>query len=62
MSPNPSTEIIKPSEDSFNNGDLVKKVKLDKTKKPEPLLTENPNRFVLFPITYPKIWEMYKKQ
>ena len=27
----------------------------------EPLLTENPNRFVLFPIRYPKVWEMYKK-
>jgi ribonucleoside-diphosphate reductase subunit M2 len=28
----------------------------------EPLLIENPNRFVLFPIKYNKIWEMYKKQ
>jgi ribonucleoside-diphosphate reductase subunit M2 len=28
----------------------------------EPLLQENPNRFVLFPIKYPQIWEMYKKQ
>jgi ribonucleotide reductase beta subunit family protein with ferritin-like domain len=27
----------------------------------EPLLTENPNRFVLFPIKHPNIWEMYKK-
>jgi len=27
----------------------------------EPLLTENPRRFVLFPIKYDKIWEMYKK-
>jgi len=27
----------------------------------EPLLKENPNRFVLFPLKYPKIWEMYKK-
>lgn len=27
----------------------------------EPLLRVNPNRFVLFPIKYPKIWEMYKK-
>lgn len=30
-------------------------------QKPEPLLTENPNRFVLFPIKYPEIWKMYKK-
>jgi len=28
----------------------------------EPILQENPNRFVLFPIKYPEIWEMYKKQ
>lgn len=28
----------------------------------EPLLTENKNRFVLFPIGYQSIWEMYKKQ
>jgi len=28
----------------------------------EPILKENPNRFVLFPIKYPQVWEMYKKQ
>ncbi|XP_022653434.1 ribonucleoside-diphosphate reductase subunit M2 B-like [Varroa jacobsoni] len=27
----------------------------------EPLLRENPNRFVLFPIEYSDIWQMYKK-
>jgi len=27
----------------------------------EPLLQENPNRFVIFPIKYPRVWEMYKK-
>lgn len=27
----------------------------------EPILQENKNRFVLFPITHPSIWEMYKK-
>lgn len=27
----------------------------------EPLLRENPNRFVLFPIEYHDIWKMYKK-
>ena len=27
----------------------------------EPLLRENPNRFVLFPIQYNDIWQMYKK-
>jgi ribonucleoside-diphosphate reductase beta chain len=27
----------------------------------EPILTENPNRFVLLPIKYPAVWEWYKK-
>jgi len=27
----------------------------------EPILVENPNRFVLFPIEHNDIWEMYKK-
>ena len=32
-----------------------------KAKEPmEELLTETPNRYVLFPIKYPKIWDMYK--
>ena len=29
---------------------------------PEPILQENKNRFVLFPIEHHDIWEMYKKQ
>ena len=28
---------------------------------PEPLLQENPGRFVIFPIQHEDIWEMYKK-
>jgi ribonucleotide reductase beta subunit family protein with ferritin-like domain len=27
----------------------------------EPILRENPNRFVIFPIQYPRLWEYYKK-
>ncbi|KAI3636003.1 hypothetical protein MIR68_005884 [Amoeboaphelidium protococcarum] len=27
----------------------------------EPILTPNPNRFVLFPIKYHEVWQMYKK-
>jgi ribonucleotide reductase beta subunit family protein with ferritin-like domain len=27
----------------------------------ETILTENPNRYVMFPIQFPKIWAMYKK-
>jgi ribonucleoside-diphosphate reductase beta chain len=29
---------------------------------PEPILQENPNRFVIFPIQHQEIWEMYKNQ
>lgn len=28
----------------------------------EPLLKDNPRRFVIFPILYDDIWAMYKKQ
>ena len=27
----------------------------------EPILKENPNRFVIFPIKHPDIWDFYKK-
>jgi len=30
-------------------------------EKKEPILMENPRRFVMFPIQYPQVWEMYKK-
>lgn len=30
--------------------------------KKEPILIENPNRFVLFPIEHNDIWQLYKKQ
>ena len=32
------------------------------SKNSEPLLTENPNRFVMFPLTDKSIWDAYKKQ
>jgi len=31
------------------------------TKVVEPILQENPNRFVLFPIEHDDIWAWYKK-
>ena len=37
--------------------DLAKNINVE-----EPILKENPNRFVLFPIQHSDIWEMYKKQ
>ena len=30
-------------------------------EKSDPLLVENPRRWVMFPIQYPQIWQMYKK-
>lgn len=30
-------------------------------EKRDPLLVENPRRWVMFPIQFPEIWEMYKK-
>lgn len=30
-------------------------------KQMEPLLRENPGRFVVLPIEYPEVWTMYKK-
>jgi ribonucleoside-diphosphate reductase subunit M2 len=37
------------------------KIAENKGFAPEPLLQENPHRFVLFPIHYNDIWWMYKK-
>lgn len=45
----------------------LKSKMIEKPKKPkfdiekEPLLRENPRRFVIFPIEYHDIWKMYKK-
>ncbi len=39
-----------------------KSLKENNEKEVEPLLQENPNRFVLFPIKHPKVWNMYKQQ
>lgn len=40
-------------------GKTTEVVEFDPQK--EPLLRDNPRRFVIFPIQYPDIWEMYKK-
>ena len=34
---------------------------MNEADKSEPILTENKQRFVLFPIKHPQVWEMYKK-
>ncbi|PWA14336.1 hypothetical protein CCH79_00018493 [Gambusia affinis] len=38
-----------------------KVVKKSSSEEEEPLLKENPRRFVIFPIQYHDIWQMYKK-
>jgi ribonucleoside-diphosphate reductase beta chain len=49
------------AEEKLQNVDLKKD--LNKyIEVEEPILKENPNRFVLFPIQHADIWEMYKKQ
>jgi ribonucleoside-diphosphate reductase subunit M2 len=35
--------------------------KFRELEQADPLLMENPHRFVMFPIQYPEVWEMYKK-
>lgn len=49
------------SEESMEveNGKNQEVVEFDPQK--EPLLRDNPRRFVIFPIQYPDIWDMYKK-
>ncbi|KAI9713237.1 MAG: Ribonucleotide-diphosphate reductase (RNR), small subunit [Bogoriella megaspora] len=45
-----------PIEESLTVAETIKPEEAD-----EPLLQENPQRFVLFPIKYHEIWAMYKK-
>jgi len=33
----------------------------DEERQMEPLLRDNANRFVILPIEYPQVWEMYKR-
>ncbi len=49
------------SGDNDNGGVGRQGVDLDALARNEILLRDNPNRFVLFPIKFPRIWEMYKK-
>jgi ribonucleotide reductase beta subunit family protein with ferritin-like domain len=55
-----SKKSVKPSQEP----DLELDFRLSSTQGEtveEPLLRENPNRFVLFPIQYPEIWKHYKR-
>ncbi|KAL8903696.1 MAG: hypothetical protein Q9207_003765 [Kuettlingeria erythrocarpa] len=51
----PQMEIIKPEEKPA----VAPGIKPEEAD--EPLLQDNPQRFVLFPIKYHEIWQMYKK-
>lgn len=40
---------------------IANRQQMDFDPQLEPLLRENPRRFVIFPIQFHDIWEMYKK-
>jgi len=56
FNPKYNKELISLDKSSTSNGFLAR---ID--RETEPILQKNPNRFVLFPIKYTQVWEMYKK-
>ncbi|KAK4911988.1 Ribonucleotide-diphosphate reductase (RNR), small subunit [Elasticomyces elasticus] len=48
--------VEKPVEKTLTKAEAIKAMEAT-----EPLLQENPHRFVMFPIKYHEIWQMYKK-
>ncbi|KAF2718129.1 hypothetical protein K431DRAFT_231602 [Polychaeton citri CBS 116435] len=64
-----SCEVALPIKGIPDFADEVEEVSIDtkvadtikKEEADEPILQENPQRFVLFPIKYHEIWQMYKK-
>jgi|TARA_B110000902_G_C14212521_1_gene551887 ribonucleoside-diphosphate reductase beta chain len=62
-----STSKIKELENETKNADMdvqtsIEEVLPENTAVEEPILKENPKRFVLFPIQHDDIWAEYKKQ
>eukprot|EP00949_MAST-11_sp_MAST-11-sp1_P001256 g1256.t1 len=61
------SKVDEKTEDIFESrhmNDVVsefKKMEVNGELKPEPMLIENPKRFVLFPIKQAEVWSMYKK-
>ena len=47
--------------DSENEADDIDKTSIKELEKDEPLLKDNPGRFVVLPIQYHDIWAFYKK-
>lgn len=56
-----STTQIKPTAEKPAVQEVFKVNSIKEMEAKEPLLQENPQRFVLFPIKYHEIWQMYKK-
>lgn len=58
-------EIVDQTKDNDAKNNLFSAIKSTPTMEfnpeLEPLLRENPRRFVVFPIQYKDIWDMYKK-
>lgn len=52
---NADNVVAKKASKDIYNSDMTTKV------SEEPLLRDNPNRFVILPIQYDDIWRMYKK-
>lgn len=53
------TEVTESTKVSNYNNNINQNLKKEFT---EPLLRKNKNKFTLFPIKYPEVYEMYKKQ
>jgi len=57
--------IISPKDTPLQVGGHAKKSRISEEfkelEKEDPMLKENPNRWVMFPIQHPQVWEMYKK-
>ncbi|PVH99461.1 hypothetical protein DM02DRAFT_615069 [Periconia macrospinosa] len=49
-------DVVDASEKKLTTAETIKAEEAD-----EPLLQENPQRFVMFPIKYHDVWQMYKK-
>ncbi len=46
---------------NYNNNAMDMEIETTKVFTEEPILKENPQRFVLFPLKYHDFWDMYKK-
>ncbi|KAI8622418.1 ribonucleoside-diphosphate reductase subunit M2-like protein [Chytriomyces sp. MP71] len=55
------TQIASVTAVQNENAVMTKDARIEKTEVAEPILTKNSKRFVLFPIKYHEVWQMYKK-